>query len=104
MVEAVVSNGDVDGGYELITQLLDDEQCKEQLNSVVFGSVLKGYGRARRMERVWAVFREMLSKGIDPSVVTFNAIIDACARNGQMEALPSLMQEMKSRRLEPNLI
>jgi pentatricopeptide repeat protein len=104
MVEAVVSNGDVDGGYELITQLLDDEQCAEQVNSVVFGSVLKGYGRTRRMERVWAVFKEMLAKGIEPTVVTFNAVIDSCARNSQMEALPSLQQEMKARHLEPNLI
>jgi pentatricopeptide repeat protein len=56
------------------------------------------------MERLWTVFREMLSKGIEPSVVTFNAIIDACARNGHMDALPGLRQEMKSRNLSPNLI
>jgi len=104
MVEAVVANGDVDGGYELIVQLLEDEQCAEQVNSVVFGSVLKGYGRTRRMERVWAVFKEMLSKGIEPTIVTFNAVIDACARNSTMENLPYLMSEMKSRKLEPNLI
>mmetsp|Transcript_98734 Transcript_98734/g.156100 ORF Transcript_98734/g.156100 Transcript_98734/m.156100 type:complete len:1093 (+) Transcript_98734:130-3408(+) len=104
MVEAVVANGDVDGGYELLSQLLDDEQCREQVNSVVFGSVIKGYGRTRRMERLWTVFREMLAKGIEPSVVTFNAIIDACARNGHMDALPGLRQEMKARNLSPNLI
>jgi len=106
MVEAVVSNGDVDGGYELITQLLEDDQCREQVNSVVFGSVIKGYGRARpaSMERLWVVFKDMLSKGIEPTIVTFNAVIDACARNGQMNALPDLLQQMKARRLEPNLI
>jgi pentatricopeptide repeat protein len=104
MVEAVVANGDVDGGYELITQLLEDDQCREQVNSVVFGSVLKGYGRSRRMERVTAVFQEMLSKGIEPSIATFNAVIDSCARNGQMHALPLFLKEMKARNLEPNLI
>lgn len=104
MVEAVVSNGDVDGGYELITQLLEDDQCRDQVNSVVFGSVLKGYGRTRRMERVWSVFKEMLGKGIEPSIVTFNAVIDACARNSAMHSLPELLTEMKARKLEPNLI
>merc|ERR1719247_2813524 len=104
MVEAVVANGDVDGGYELITQLLEDDQCRDQVNSVVFGSVLKGYGRSRRMERVWAVFKEMLGKGIEPSIVTFNAVIDACARNSNMQHLPYLMQEMRQRKLEPDLI
>merc|ERR1719420_781120 len=47
MIEAVVSNGDLDGGYKLIRQLLDDPTCRGQLNAIIFGSVLKGYGRAR---------------------------------------------------------
>jgi len=104
MVEAVVMNGDVDGGYELILMLLEDPQCRDQVNAVIFGSVLKGYGRARCMERVWSVFEEMLSRSIEPSVVTYNAVVDACARNGQMEKVPELLAGMKERKLEPNLI
>lgn len=104
MVEAVASSGDVDGAYELITQLLEDDECKEQVNAVIFGSVLKGYGRMKSMERVWSVFREMLSKGIEPSVVTFNAIIDACARSGRMDNVPKLQEDMRKRGLAPNLI
>merc|ERR1719440_1665693 len=73
MVEAVVTNGDVDGGYELIQQLMADEQCRDQVNAVIYCSVLKGYARGRRMERVWTIFNEMLSCGIEPSVITFNA-------------------------------
>merc|ERR1719272_2518442 len=68
MVEAVVSNGDVDGGYELIQDLSKDAQCQDQLNAVIYCSVLKGYARSRRMERVWAVWNEMLSRGIEPSI------------------------------------
>mmetsp|Transcript_33761 Transcript_33761/g.66419 ORF Transcript_33761/g.66419 Transcript_33761/m.66419 type:complete len:429 (+) Transcript_33761:2-1288(+) len=104
MVEAVVTNGDVDGGYELITSLLDDPQCRDQVNAVIFGSVLKGYGRAHCMERAWSVFQEMLSRGIEPSVVTYNAMVDACARNGQTEKVPLLLAGMKERKLAPNLI
>lgn len=104
MVEAVVSNGDADGGYELIMGLLEDEKCRDQVNAVVFGSVLKGYSRTKKIERVWAVFEEMLSRGIEPSVVTFNAVVDACARNGQMEKVPGLLADMRKRGLEPNLI
>jgi len=71
---------------------------------VVFGSVLKGYGRARQMERVWAVFKEMLSRNITPSVITYNAVIDACARNGQTDRIPQLLEDMKKQGLEANLI
>uniref|UniRef100_A0A7S1RNM7 Pentacotripeptide-repeat region of PRORP domain-containing protein n=1 Tax=Alexandrium catenella TaxID=2925 RepID=A0A7S1RNM7_ALECA len=104
MVEAVVTNGDVDGGYELVASLLQDPQCREQVNAVVFGSVLKGYGRGRNMERLFAVFEEMLARGIEPSVVTFNAMIDACARNAQMDRVPDLLACMRKRHLAPNLI
>jgi len=104
MVEAVVSNGDVDGGYELIQDLSKDAQCQDQLNAVIYCSVLKGYARSRRMERVWAVWNEMLSRNIEPSIVTFNAMIDACARNAQMDAVPELQTKMKAKGLVPNQI
>jgi pentatricopeptide repeat protein len=104
MIEAVVSNGDVDGGYELIGQLLEDDKCKAQINSVIFGSVLKGFARTKQMERMWVAFKDMLSRGIEPSVVTFNTVIDSCVRNNQAEAIEGLLKDMKSRRLEPNLI
>jgi pentatricopeptide repeat protein len=104
MVEAVVSNGDADGGYELISQLLEDDRCKDQVNAVVFGSVLKGFGRTKRMDRVWTAFKEMLSRGIQPSVVTFNTVIDTCVRNNQVEAVEGLLEDMKMRGIEPNLI
>merc|ERR1719386_287860 len=56
MVEAVVTNGDCEGAYELIHQMQDDEQCREALNSVIYCSVLKGFTREKKMERVWAVY------------------------------------------------
>lgn len=104
MVEAVVTNGDVDGGYELIMQLLEDDHCKEQVNSVVFGSVLKGYARSKQMDRVWSVFQDMKSRSIQPTLVTYNAVVDACARNDRMDAVPELMQEVRRLDLRPNLI
>jgi len=104
MVEAVATSGDVDGAYELICQLLDDEDCREQMNAVIFGSVIKGYGRMKRMERVWAVFNDMLSHNILPSISTFNAVFDACARSGRMDAVPKLMEDMAKFKIKGNLI
>merc|ERR1719498_1159229 len=56
------------------------------------------------MERVWAIYEEMLSKGIEPLVTTFNAIIDACARCSQMTCVDSLVRDMEKRGIAPNLI
>jgi len=104
MVEAVVSNGDVDGGHELIASLLEDPLNKDQVNAIIYGSVLKGYGRARRMERVLQVFDEMLANGIAPIQTTYNVVIDACTRAGQADRVPGLVVDMRSRGMEPNLI
>eukprot|EP00928_Gymnodinium_smaydae_P005179 TRINITY_DN11784_c0_g1_i1.p1 TRINITY_DN11784_c0_g1~~TRINITY_DN11784_c0_g1_i1.p1 ORF type:complete len:1141 (-),score=278.76 TRINITY_DN11784_c0_g1_i1:74-3049(-) len=104
MVEAVVGNGDVDGGYELITSLLEDEDCKSLINAIIYGSVLKGYNRSNRPERVFALFDEMVARGIEPAHATFNVVIDACARNGRMERVSGFLADMKARGFSPNLI
>lgn len=104
MVETVVSSGDVDGGHELILSLLDDPTCKDQVNAIIYGSVLKGYRNSRRMERVLQVFDEMLANGIAPIQTTYNVVIDACTRTGQADRVPGLVVDMRSRGMEPNLI
>jgi len=104
MVEAVSSNGDVDGAHELIKTLLEDGETKSAVNAVVFGSIFKGFSRAGRMDRVWAAFQEMKAHAIDPSIMTFNAIIDGCARNSEMDKAGQLIIEMKSCGLQPNII
>merc|ERR1719171_937880 len=104
MVEAVVTNGDIEGAYELIQQMYEDEQCRDQVNAVIYGSVLKGFAHAKKMERVWAAWEDMLAKCIEPALTTYNALLDACARNGAIERVPGLVADMKKQGLVPNLI
>jgi len=104
MVEAVVSNGDTEGAYELIHQMQEDEHCNEVLNSVIYCSVLKGFTREKKLQRVWAVYEEMLQRRIDLSVVTYNTLIDACARCGRMDRVPEIIDDMKRQGVRANLI
>lgn len=104
MVEAVVSNGDTEGAYELIHQMQDDEQCRDALNSVIYCSVLKGFTREKKIERVWAVYQEMTAKNIELSIVTYNTLIDACARCGRMEQVATVVEDMKKHHIKPNVI
>eukprot|EP00933_Yihiella_yeosuensis_P031951 TRINITY_DN25541_c0_g1_i1.p1 TRINITY_DN25541_c0_g1~~TRINITY_DN25541_c0_g1_i1.p1 ORF type:complete len:592 (+),score=122.96 TRINITY_DN25541_c0_g1_i1:479-2254(+) len=103
MVEAIASNGDVDGAHELIRGLLRGKE-KNQINSIIYGSILKGYSRAGRMEDLWKSFQEMRHHNVEPSQMTFNTLIDACARNKQMEHLPALTMQMTVLGLKPNVI
>merc|ERR1719353_2563960 len=104
MVEAIVRNGDTEGAYDLIHQMQEDEQCKDVLNSIIYCSVLKGFTRERKIDRVWAVYKEMKEQKAELSVVTYNTLIDACARCGGMEHLPTLLEDMKTHGAKPNVI
>mmetsp|Transcript_26149 Transcript_26149/g.55348 ORF Transcript_26149/g.55348 Transcript_26149/m.55348 type:complete len:1116 (+) Transcript_26149:127-3474(+) len=104
MIEAVVNNGDTEGAYELIHQMQDDEQCADALNSVIYCSVLKGFTREKRIQRVWSVYEEMLKRNVDLSIVTYNTLTDACARCGRMDRVPQIIEDMKSASIKPNLI
>merc|ERR1719326_1827534 len=85
MVEAVACNGDIEGAYELIHQMQEDDQCRDQMNAVIYCSVLKGFAHAKKMERVWTVWEDMLAHRIDPVLTTYNALLDACARNSAID-------------------
>mmetsp|Transcript_30158 Transcript_30158/g.55391 ORF Transcript_30158/g.55391 Transcript_30158/m.55391 type:complete len:1041 (+) Transcript_30158:135-3257(+) len=104
MVEALVTNRDVDGGYELIRDVQQDGQCKHLVNAVIFCSVLKGYSHQKRFDRVWEVYQEMLSLRLEFSIVTYNTLVDACARSGEMLKIPKLLEDMVKQGIEPNLI
>merc|ERR1719323_1180868 len=94
MVEAVVSNGDTEGAYELVHHMREDPQCRDALNAVIYCSILKGFSREKRLERVWAVYDEMKAQNME-SVVTFNTIIDACTRCGTMDQVPEVLERME---------
>jgi pentatricopeptide repeat protein len=104
MVEAVVNNGDTEGAYDLIQQMQDDEQCRGTVNSVIYCSVLKGFTREKKLDRVKAIYEEMSKRSVDMSVVMFNTIIDCCARVGRMESVGALLEDMKKHGVKPNLI
>merc|ERR1719310_1395643 len=104
MVEAIVSTGDTEGAFDLIHQMQDDEHCRDAVNSVIYCSVLKGFTREKKMDRVWAVYQEMKERAVEISIITYNTLIDACARCGRMENLPKILEDMKSNHAKPNVI
>jgi len=104
MIESVVNNGDTEGAYNLIHEMQSDEQCASALNSVIYCSVLKGFTREKKVDRVWEVYSEMSSRNIEMSIVAYNTLIDSCARAGKMDNLPKILNDMQEQRVKPNLI
>jgi pentatricopeptide repeat protein len=104
MVDAVVNNGDTERAFELIHEISQDGQCQDTVNSVIYCSLLKGFSREKKLDRVWDVYKDMSAKNMEMSLIAFNTIVDACARAGRMDELPKVLQDMKKHFVEPNLI
>eukprot|EP00930_Biecheleria_cincta_P050442 TRINITY_DN3560_c0_g1_i2.p1 TRINITY_DN3560_c0_g1~~TRINITY_DN3560_c0_g1_i2.p1 ORF type:complete len:957 (-),score=222.17 TRINITY_DN3560_c0_g1_i2:112-2982(-) len=104
MIEALVSNDDIEAAYELVQETAADERTQGLVNSVIYGSLLKGFCRQRRFERVWTIYEEMLAQKMQLSIVTYNSLIDACARSGEMHRVQPLLEDMTSHDLSPNVI
>merc|ERR1719460_1185848 len=104
MVEAIVNNGDTEGAFDLIQQMQDDDQCSNAVNSVIYCSLLKGFTREKKIDRVWAVYEEMKDRNIELSTIMYNTLIDACARCGRMDYLPKILESMQANGVKANVI
>jgi pentatricopeptide repeat protein len=104
MVEALVSNGDIEGGYELIQSMLHDENTASLVNSVMYGSVVKGFSHTKNFNRMWQVYDEMVQQKLQFSMVTYNTLIDACARSGELSRIPSLLRDIEAQGLKMGLV
>jgi len=104
MVEALVTNGDIEAGYELVQELCQDEATAPLVNAVIYGSIVKGFSHKRSFVRVWQVYDEMIAKNLKFSIVTFNTLIDACARSGELNRLPQLLKDIDAQDLKLGIV
>ena len=59
-------------GY-LCSGCLDDDACRESLNSFIYCSVLKTFTREKKLVRAWDVDMELRLDEMDGSIVIFNS-------------------------------
>jgi pentatricopeptide repeat protein len=104
MVEALVTSGDVEAGYELIQDMLQDEKTAPLVNAVIYGSIVKGFSHTKCFSRVWEVYGEMVAQKLQFSMVTFNTLIDACARSGELGRIPSLLKDIDAQGLKLGIV
>jgi pentatricopeptide repeat protein len=104
MVEMLIQNGDLQGGYKFLRELLEAPQTKSVVNAVVYCSVLKGFSHAGVYNRVWEIFEEMQREDVKPTISTFNALLDACARSHDIRRIPTLLEAMSKVEIQPNAI
>ena len=56
--------------------------------------MIKAYGQTRDVQRVWALWRKMRSRGLNPTAINVDCTADAIARIGQVREAWSLAQDL----------
>merc|ERR1719305_923160 len=66
------------------------------LSAPTYGSMIKAYGQARDIERMWELWNEMEKRQVQPTAITLGCMIDALVKNRCVEDGWNLVHEVLS--------
>merc|ERR1719453_1926648 len=66
------------------------------LTAPTYGSMIKAYGQARDIERMWELWHEMGKRQVKPTSITIGCMIDALVKNHCVEDAWNLVHELMS--------
>jgi pentatricopeptide repeat protein len=106
MVDALVMNGCVDGAWDLVNQVYNDESQRPSVNTVIYSTILKGFAMSKQPEKLMQVYSEMKERSISCNTISYNTMLDAFGKCGAMDRVPQLLEDMKASRprVEPDVI
>jgi len=104
LTEALVASGEAEEAWLLIDQQFASEERRGCINTVIYSTVLKGFAVARRIDKVFQVYKEMRGRSIPCNTITYNTMLDACAKCCAMGRASVLLEDMKESCVEPDII
>eukprot|EP00397_Hematodinium_sp_SG-2012_P002406 GEMP01002412.1.p1 GENE.GEMP01002412.1~~GEMP01002412.1.p1 ORF type:complete len:1423 (+),score=398.71 GEMP01002412.1:401-4669(+) len=100
MIDALVTNNDVNGAVSLFENL----GTTKFNDPVIFATLLKGFAIDRRSDDALKLLGTMKACGVECNEVAYNTVIDACCRSSNMAKTEELLNEMIGRDLVPDII
>merc|ERR1719169_295636 len=64
------------------------------LTAPAYGSMIKAYGQARDVERIWELWTEMTSRQVKPTAITLGCMVDALVMNQCVEDAFALVHKV----------
>jgi len=98
MLEALVSNGHVVEALALLRKW----EKRVPANTVIYSTLIKGFGNIRDSKRAVEMWEELVAKELPLNTVVYNAIIDAHARVGSVDKIPALVDSMQAGACKPD--
>jgi len=65
-----------------------------KLTAPIYGSMIKAFGQAGYVERIWALWDEMQFKGVEPTEITLGCVVEALVANSEADAAWRLVREI----------
>merc|ERR1719240_1487308 len=97
-------NNCADEAWVLIQEQCKIEERRACINTVIYSTVLKGFALQRRLDKVFAVYKDMRTKNVGCNTITYNTMLDACAKCCSMDRAAGLLEDMRSSAVEPDII
>ena len=95
MVEALVANARPEAAFDLVHELQDEGLGTTAVNAACYGTLLKGFSRAKKIISMRMVDQEMLDRETEFTSVTYNTIIDECVRAQEFSRIPTILEDME---------
>jgi pentatricopeptide repeat protein len=64
------------------------------LTAPTYGSMIKAYGQARDVERLWELWNEMRQREVRPTAITLGCMVDALVKNNAVESAWKLLHDL----------
>merc|ERR1719242_2801882 len=64
------------------------------LTAPTYGAMIRAFGQAGYVERIWAVWDEMQSKGVEPTEITLGCMVEALVANTEADAAWRLVRKI----------
>jgi len=81
VVEACIRTGRLDLLSKQMEKFLS-QSASSSLTAPTYGSMIKAYGHARDIKRVWKLWDQMLGHKVQPTAVTLGCMVEALVANG----------------------
>merc|ERR1719387_1933351 len=93
VVEACIKTGRLDL-LSRQTEKFMQQGGSSSLTAPTYGSMIKAYGHARDVKRVWHLWDQMLFHNVQPTSVTLGCMVEALVANGRCMEAWQLVQKM----------
>lgn len=93
VVEACIRTGRLDSLSRQMTKFMK-QSAAATLTAPTYGSMIKAYGHARDVKRVWDLWNKMVDQCVQPTSVTMGCMVEALVANGCTNDAWKLTQQM----------